>query len=165
MIDQLMIFFAQNGIYLIIIISLINAAMSFKNEAKSLIAIALSLAISYSISSLFYVPRPFVSGNFQPMIPHAPNSSFPSHHASAGFAMSFSTFNTNTMLGLVSSAIAVLMAIGRIYVGLHSKADIYGGLLIGGLCAIFAYSKFVDKILKNVFFKKKPIKKRKASVT
>jgi undecaprenyl-diphosphatase len=153
MIEQLMIFFAQNGIYLIIIISLINAMISFKNEAKSLIALVLSLAIAYAISSLVYVPRPFVSGNYQPIAPHAPNSSFPSHHATAGFALSVSTFNTNTILGLISSLIAVIMVIGRIYVGWHSKIDIYAGLFIGSVCSIIAYSKFVDNIIRKVIKK------------
>ena len=161
MLAETLLFFAQNGIYLVLIISLINSIINFKNEAKSLIALALSLAISYSISSLFYVPRPFVKDHFIPLIPHAPDSSFPSHHSSAGFALSASTFNTNEILGIVSAAISVLMVLGRVYAGLHSSLDIMAGVIIGGLCAIFAYSKFVDNILNRVFKRKTLGKHRK----
>jgi len=157
MISEMLIFFGQYGIFLIIIVSLLN----FKNEAKSLIALALSLAISYGISAFFYVPRPFVAGKYSPLIPHSASTSFPSHHSSAGFALSFSTFNTNTILGLVSSAIAILMVIGRVYAGLHSNIDIIGGLLIGAFCAIFAYSRFTDNIIKKIVKKFKPKKHRK----
>ena len=157
MLGEMLLFFANYGIYFIVIISLIN----FRKEGKSLIALALSLAISYCISSIFYVPRPFVKENFMPFIAHAPDSSFPSHHASIGFALSFSTFNTNTILGLASSVIAVLMSVGRIYAGLHSNIDIIGGLFIGAFCAIFAYSKFTDKLLSRIAKKFKPKKRRK----
>ena len=75
--------------------------------------------------------------------------------------MSFSTFNTNTILGLVSSVIAVLMSVGRMYAGLHSNIDIIGGLLIGAFCAIFAYNKFVDKVIVKVVKLIQKSKKRK----
>jgi len=150
-IGNTLLFFAQYGIYIIIIISLLN----FKKEARSLIAVALSLIISYGISSLFYAPRPFVKQNFMPLIPHSANSSFPSHHASAGFALSSSTYYTNTVLGVVSAAIALLMSIGRIYAGLHSPADIIAGVIIGALCAMAAYSKTTEKLLKKSKFLKK----------
>jgi len=157
MIAEALVFFGQYGIFFIIIISLLN----FKNEAKSLIALGISLAISYSLSAVFYVPRPFVSGNFNPLIPHAPDSAFPSHHASAGFAMSFSTFNTNAALGIISSAVAILMVIGRIYAGLHTKTDVTVGVLIGGLCAIFAYSKLMDRAINFLENKIKYNRKKK----
>lgn len=163
MIGETLLFFGQYGIYFVIIISLLN----FRNEAKSLIAIALALAISFGISSIFYVPRPFVKGNFTPLIPHSDSSSFPSRHAAGGFAMSASTFSTNTILGTLSAAVSILMVLGRIYAGLHSKTDIIAGVIIGGLCAIFAYSDFVDRILKKIFRKSenkiKYHRKKKAS--
>lgn len=146
MISETLLFFAQYGIFLIIILSLLN----FRNEAKSLVSLGLAVAVSYAISFCFYSPPPFVQGGFEPLIPHGPSSSFPSHHASAGFALSASTFNTNTALGLISSAVAVLMSIGRVYAGIHSKIDIVGGLLIGAFCAIFAYSKFADNLAKKL---------------
>ncbi len=157
MITEILVFFANYGIFFIIIISLLN----FKNEFKSLIAVGLSLAISYGISAMFYVPRPFVNGNFTPLIPHDASSSFPSRHASAGFAMSASTFNSNTILGLISAAVATLMSIGRIYAGLHSQADIVFGVLIGGGCAIFAYSKFMENLLNRIFKRKTSGQNRK----
>ena len=159
MIAETLLFFAQYGIFFIIIISLLN----FKNEAKSIVALGLSLLVSFGISFLFYSPPPFVKGGFQPLIPHEPGSSFPSHHASAGFALSASTFNTHAILGLMSSVVAVLMSIGRIYAGIHFKADIISGLFIGGFCAIFAYSKFVDNIIKKLQDKIKNNGQKKSS--
>lgn len=147
MLEQILLFFAKEGIYLVLILSLLN----FKREAKTIIALGLSMAIAYAISTIFYVPPPFVQGHYQPLIPHAPTSSFPSHHSAVAFTMSFSTFNTNTILGLASSVISVLIVIGRLYAGLHYKIDVIGGLFIGGFCAIFAYSSFVDNLIKKIY--------------
>jgi len=157
MIGEVLVFFGQYGIFFIILISLIN----FRREARTLIALGLSLAVSYLLGAFFYSPRPFVSGHFQPLIPHAPNNGFPSHHAAAGLAMSFSTLNTNTVLGAISFIFSVLMVIGRVYAGIHSKTDVIAGIIIGGLCAIFAYSDFMSRklnFLKNkiqYYWKKK----------
>ena len=155
-----LIFFGQYGIFLIIAISIASVIADYKSGIKQAIALALSLAISYGLSSTFYVPRPFVKNNSIPLIPHEASSSFPSHHASAGFALAFSTLSASKILGIISSAIAVLMSIGRVYAGLHSGIDIIGGLIIGVICAIFAYSKFTDRLIGKII-KKSKIKKHK----
>lgn len=153
--NNMLLFFAQNGIYLVIIVSFINFVINFKNETKTVIALFLSMLISYAISFIFYFPRPFVKENFTPLIPHSPDSGFPSHHATAGFTMASSTFFTNYLLGFLSFAITILISAGRVYAGLHTISDIIGGLIIGVCCSLFAYSTTMEKIIKkNKLFKK-----------
>ena len=151
MISSILLFFGKYGIFLLIVISLIN----YKKERKTLIAFILSTIVSYAISAFYYTPRPFVKESFAPLIAHSANSSFPSKNASVGFSLSFSTFKTSNMLGMVSLAIAILMSVGRVYAGIHYLTDIIAGVVIGALCSYAAYSKTTDNILrKNKILKK-----------
>jgi membrane-associated phospholipid phosphatase len=41
--------------------------------------------------------------------------------------------------GILAIVLAVLVAWGRVFVGVHYPGDVLGGLAIGALCAVFAW--------------------------
>jgi undecaprenyl-diphosphatase len=79
---------------------------------------------------LYYDPRPFVVGHFEPLIAHIPDNGFPSDHTL--FAATFAAVGMywNRWLGIVLWAIALLVAVARVYVGLHHPIDVLGGIVI-----------------------------------
>lgn len=85
-------------------------------------------------SFLYYDPRPFVTGNFMPLIPHAPDNGFPSDHTLISAAIASVILFSQKKLGLVLLLIAFLVGTSRVLAGVHSWIDIFGSIVIA-LCA------------------------------
>lgn len=101
------------------------------------------------ISLLPYRPRPFVSWDFIPLIPHDPNTSFPSSHA-----FFFGLTTIFLMIPLMNPfqkwAILVggmLMCLSRVIAGLHYPSDIFFGVIFGFFSAFLLLRPIFYKIL------------------
>jgi undecaprenyl-diphosphatase len=57
--------------------------------------------------------------------------SFPSDHASAAFAIAFAVFLFDRIVGSIFLAAAVLIGVGRVFIGAHYPADVLAGCLVG----------------------------------
>src|SRR5205823_628254 len=62
--------------------------------------------------------------------------SFPSDHATAVGAVAAGLWLANRRFGLVATALALLMAFTRVYVGAHYPGDVIGGLLLGAVVVL-----------------------------
>jgi|APFre7841882654_1041346.scaffolds.fasta_scaffold109190_1 undecaprenyl-diphosphatase len=58
-------------------------------------------------------------------------SSFPSYSAALTFAFAFGVWLRNKKVGIVLFGLSVVMALARIYVGVHYPLDILGGAAVG----------------------------------
>lgn len=79
---------------------------------------------------LYVDPRPFVVGHFTPLVPHAPDNGFPSDHTLLVSALAVIACYWSQTLGGLLVVIALLVAIARIYVGLHHPIDVIGSIAI-----------------------------------
>ncbi len=77
---------------------------------------------------LYYDPRPFVVGHFTPLISHIPDNGFPSDHTLLVSSLAAVGMYWNKWLGIVLWAIALLVAVSRIYVGLHHPIDVLASM-------------------------------------
>ncbi|HGP0982804.1 TPA: undecaprenyl-diphosphate phosphatase [Klebsiella aerogenes] len=99
---------------------------------KVMLALVLSLSISWVIGHLFPHDRPFVDGVGYNFLHHAADDSFPSDHGTVifTFALAF-LFWHRVWSGALLLVIASAIAWSRVYLGVHWPLDMLGGLLAG----------------------------------
>src|SRR3989344_5199285 len=93
---------------------------------------------------LYDNPRPFVVGQFEPLIEHEADNGYPSGHVLlvGALAAGFLYFNRRAAFWLW--LVAILVAISRIYVGVHHLLDVGASMVIAVACAII-----IEKIYGN----------------
>ncbi len=144
--DALIIFGAK---YLFILSPLICLYLFYKasDEVRReiLIFAGITLPIAFILSviarNLYFNPRPFVVGEFIPLISHTPDNGFPSDHILllASLAMvGVRFFSYKFMISLWG--ITLIVGITRILAGVHHSIDIMGSILIAILSGEVAYA-------------------------
>lgn len=111
-----------------------------------LVAFAAAIVLSDMVGSqvlrpLFGRMRPcyaLPAGSFRWLAPARDVGSIPSLHASNFFAMALVAWAAHRRAGLVALAVAVGVALSRVYVGVHWPTDVLAGAGWGSLCALVA---------------------------
>lgn len=89
------------------------------------VAIGLNFAVKLAVKR----PRPALEG--LPPLGGAPSSlSFPSAHATSSFAVATAMTRVDS-LGAIAFALAIVLSIGRPYLGMHYPSDVLAGALLG----------------------------------
>ena len=112
--------------------------LKWKLAASSALAsAALALGVNQVIGKLWDRPRPYAAhpGAYHPHA-HSHDPSFPSDHASAAFGIAFAVFLFDRVIGSMFLAVAVLIGVGRVFIGAHYPADILAGCLVGLAAAL-----------------------------
>ena len=121
--------------------------LCFKKTRKagvvSLLALLLSLIFTNGIlKHLVARTRPWltVEGLVPLIAEHDPNS-FPSGHTSASLAAASAWWRTlpRRWMKVTAVVLAALMALSRLYVGVHFPSDVLAGVLVGLLCGWLAW--------------------------
>jgi undecaprenyl-diphosphatase len=106
-------------------------------SGSALAAAGLGLLVSQVIGHLWDRARPFAAHPAETVLLAAPSRdlSFPSDHATAAFAIAFAVFFVSRRAGACFLAAAGLIALTRIFLGLHYPGDVAAGALIGVVSA------------------------------
>ena len=151
--NSLAIFGAQYLVFIIALIGFIYFLNQPRDKQKSMVIFAcITLPITYLISfiasHLYYNPRPFISEHIVPLITHKDNNGFPSDHTLLSAAIAVIILYANRTWGLILFALAVIVGVSRVYVGVHHLVDIIASLVIailGGCLAWFFRSRLQNK--------------------
>ncbi len=115
----------------------------FKKTRKAGFLSLISLAGSFLICNVIIKNaaarvRPYeVTPLLQLLIERQKDFSFPSGHASSSFASAVVLLKTlPKKIGIPCMILAILIAISRLYVGVHYPSDVLAGILIGTMIAL-----------------------------
>ena len=89
----------------------------------------LTYVLGFIGSHLYFDPRPFVVGHFTPLISHAPDNGFPSDHTLLASAFAAVGMFWRRWLAVVLWLLAILIAVSRVYVGVHHPIDVIGSMV------------------------------------
>jgi undecaprenyl-diphosphatase len=99
---------------------------------------AVALAIGAVLSHLVDRARPFVAdpGGVHQFAHHAADAGFPSDHATASFAIATAILLRNRRWGLVAIALATVLCLTRVAIGVHYPSDVLAGAALGAGAAL-----------------------------
>lgn len=103
------------------------------------LSLVLGLGFTSFIAALIQRPRPFLVETGVLLLVSPPlKTSFPSGHTAAAVALACAFLFGDKRLGGISLAIAALVALGRVAVGVHYPTDILGGIVVGLASSLLA---------------------------
>ncbi len=106
-----------------------------------------AIYLTAKIASLLYFnPRPFVVGNFTPLIEHANNNGFPSDHTLLSGAIAMVVYFFSKKIGVFLLILAFLVGFARVLAGVHHFVDIMGSIVIAGVVSFVMYKYVLPKL-------------------
>lgn len=124
-----------------------------RGAQRAVVAAGLSagvaLAAAQVVSRLVDRPRPFVSHHDAVHLfsAHAADAGFPSDHTTAAFAIGTAVLLRNRRWGAIVLALATVLALARVAMGVHYPTDVLGGAALGALAALALWQPRVRALL------------------
>jgi undecaprenyl-diphosphatase len=100
------------------------------------ISALVALGIGQLIGTAFPRPRPYLTHQVNLLISPTADTSFPSDHATLGFAVAVLVWRYNRRAGTALLLLALILAFARIFVGAHYPSDVLGGAVLGTLTSM-----------------------------
>lgn len=148
--DKLMVFGADQLIYLLIIFIFILGIYGGTKEKKSFLLVLLGIPVAFLLITVihlfFFESRPFVTYNFTPFVKEASDAAFPSRHATISAVIAFSYLYFKSKWSALFLIIMAWIGLARIYVGVHYPLDVIGGLLVS-IASLFISIKIKNLLL------------------
>lgn len=146
------LFFIFSAKYLFFLVILVAGVYFFRQprdvQKKIAVFSLISLPIIYLLAvfagHIYYDPRPFVVGNFTPLIPHAADNGFPSDHALLVSAIAAIIMYFHRRVSAVLWVLAIIVSLARVYVGVHHLADIIGSFVISLVVTFVVYRVYMS---------------------
>ena len=148
MLDSLIIFGAKYLYIVVVAVAIIYILRQPREKQKRILILAIiSLPIAYIVAKigswLYFDPRPFVVGNFTPLVPHVADNGFPSDHTLLTSAIASVIYVFNKKIGVLLWILALIVGISRVSAGIHHPVDILGSIIISVLI-VFVAHKFIN---------------------
>ena len=106
-------------------------------------SVALPMVLSFLINQLLamirFRDRPFLNLDINKLVEPMSEKSFPSDHSAMAFAIAVAVYFHNKKLGKILLVLACLIALGRIYGGVHYPLDVIAGAVVGTVLAFIFY--------------------------
>jgi undecaprenyl-diphosphatase len=111
----------------------------------------LALGIAHIIVEIWARPRPYVAhpGTHLFIAPSG-DPSFPSDHATAAFAIAVALLLRHRKAGWIALAMAVVLSVARVAVGIHYPGDVLAGAAVGTVAALMLWHSSVREPLSRL---------------
>lgn len=97
------------------------------------------------LKNVFERPRPFDAYPFELIVTEPSDWSFPSGHTAGSFAAATVALMHSRKIGYAMLAYAAVVGFSRLYLCVHYPSDVFGGAMLGVLCAVAA-RLIIDRI-------------------
>lgn len=115
---------------------------------ESATTLAISQTITYSLKSLLGRDRPYnVLKNLNTFGIKLKDYSFPSGHTSASFSVATVVAINMPVLSIFVLALALLVGISRVYLGVHYPTDVVAGIVVGAGSALIVHLFLISHII------------------
>ncbi|GAC1398352.1 MAG: undecaprenyl-diphosphatase [Sediminibacterium sp.] len=150
--NQVIIFCAK---YLFVF-SLLIAGIYFIRQKRNiqvkmlvfgLLCAGISYLVALALGQLYFDPRPFVAGHFQPLIEHDTENGFPSDHTLLVSTVAGVVSIFNRRLSIWLWVITVIVGLARVYAGVHHFMDVIASAAIAILVTSLLYYIFKKRLL------------------
>ncbi len=113
----------------------------------------MALFVNSIIHLVYYHPRPFIVHHVHLLVHHAADSSFVSDHAVLVFAIAWTILMRNERIKYPVFIWATIVAISRIYIGVHYPVDVIGSALLafGTSLLVIHYLKKWEPVMQFMF--------------
>ncbi len=115
-----------------------------------ILSAAIAGLLAFVAGKLYVDPRPFVAGNFVPLVPHAADNGFPSDHSLLVGLIAALVFAFDKRVGTILWIVAIAVGTSRVLAGVHHPVDVFGSFLISIAAVVLG-----EKIVRVVSTKKK----------
>lgn len=95
----------------------------------------LAIGLNYVVKVIVKRPRPDLGPELPPLGGAPSSLSFPSAHATSSFAVATAMTRVDPLAGL-AFALAVALALGRPYLGMHYPSDVLAGAALGTILGL-----------------------------
>src|SRR5581483_5366173 len=102
----------------------------------ALVSAGVALAINRIIAAIWFRKRPFLTHHIAHPWINSHDASFPSDHSSASFAIAFAVLMFEPAAGILFLVFAVVIAVGRLFIGAHYPGDVAAGVVVGAASAV-----------------------------
>jgi undecaprenyl-diphosphatase len=142
--------FAAEWLILIVPIGLVlmwTSATAGQREAAvhAFLTAIVALTMSMLIGLMWFYPRPFMVEIGQTFLHHAPDSSFPSDHATSMFsvalALTLNRLRQARRFGMVLLGLAAVVAWARVFLGVHWPLDMIAAFVVSALAALLVNTR------------------------
>ena len=105
------------------------------------VSAGLALLLNQPIAHLVARTRPYLAhpAHAHLLIARSHDPSFPSDHATGGFALALGVWAYDRGLGTILLVLAAILSFARVYVGTHYPGDVAAGALIGATVVAALY--------------------------
>jgi undecaprenyl-diphosphatase len=99
----------------------------------------LSYGLALLLGQLYFDPRPFVEGHFKPLIEHDTENGFPSDHVLLVSTIAAVLTVFAKRLSIWCWICTILIAVARVYVGVHHIIDVVTSIFIAVIVTALFY--------------------------
>src|SRR3954469_7381593 len=133
--------FAVAVLALLLLVPGLRRSLARRAAVAAVAAAGAAVLTAHFVSSAVDRPRPFVAhaATIHPFLTHAADPSFPSDHATAAFAIATAVVLRLRVPGLVLLVLAAVLAVGRVFLGLHYPSDVLAGAALGAAAALVCW--------------------------
>jgi len=112
-------------------------AVTMASALLTPVAAVVAFLAQQVVVSLVHEARPYaIHPSALVLVAKTTDPSFPSDHACIAGAVAAGLFLVDRRLGLVTAALALIMAVARVYAGAHWPLDVVAGLALGAAVSV-----------------------------